>query len=195
MRKASVERKTSETEIRVDLCLDGSGQARVSTGIPFLDHMLEQMVRHGLLDLTIRARGDLEVDFHHTVEDVGICLGKAVRQALGDAWGIRRFGHAQVPMDESLVSVTLDLSGRPYLVCRLRPRGKKAGAFPVDLVQEFFRAFSVHGGMNLHIHALEVGEAHHNVEATFKAFGRALADAVTVNERIQGIPSTKGSLD
>jgi imidazoleglycerol-phosphate dehydratase len=157
--------------------------------------MLAQTARHGLLDLTLRARGDLDVDFHHTVEDVGICLGRALRKALGDGSGIRRFGHAQVPMDESLVSVTLDLSGRPHLVYKVPFRVERVGTFPVDLAKEFFRALCVHAGMTLHIHGLEEGEAHHSIEATFKAFGRALAEASALDERILGIPSTKGSLD
>lgn len=195
VREASWERKTSETDISLSLRLDGRGEARISTGIPFLNHMLDQIARHGLLDLRIEARGDLEVDFHHTVEDVGICLGKAIRAALGGGSGIRRFGHAQVPMDESLVSVTLDLSGRPYLVYRIPLEGVYAGEFPVSLAREFFRAVCVHGGITLHIHAIEAHEPHHTLEAAFKAFGRALAEAATVDDRNPEVPSTKGSLD
>ena len=195
LRKARVERKTSETEVRVELCLDGSGRTDVDTGIPFLDHMLGQLARHGLLDLNVSAKGDLQVDFHHTVEDLGICLGKALREAIGDAFGIRRFGHAQIPMDDSLVSVSMDISGRPYLVYRVPTRTERVGNFPVGLVQEFFRAVSVHAGITLHIHALEGQEAHHTVEATFKAFARALAEALERDERMKGVPSTKGSLE
>ena len=195
MRKASIARKTSETEIEVELCLEGTGRCEISTGVPFLDHMLEQMARHGLLDIALRAQGDLEVDSHHTVEDVGICMGKAIRSALGDARGIVRFGQAQVPMDESLVSVALDISGRPYLVYKVFMDEERIGTFPVALVQEFFRALSVHAGITLHIHGLEGSNAHHSVEAAFKAFGRALAQAAVLDERIQGVPSTKGSLE
>jgi imidazoleglycerol-phosphate dehydratase len=195
LRQASVERKTSETEIQLDLCLDGAGRSEISTGIPFLDHMLQQVVRHGFLDMTLRAKGDLEVDFHHTVEDIGICLGRAFRRALGDAARIRRFGHAQVPMDDSLVSVTMDISGRPYLVYKVPTSTSMVGSFPVALAREFFRALSVHGGLTLHIHALEGQDAHHTLEAAFKAFGRALAGAVAYDERVRGIPSTKDALD
>lgn len=195
LRKAQVERKTSETEVRVELCLDGSGRTEVDTGIPFLDHMLGQLARHGLLDLNVWAKGDLQVDFHHTVEDLGICLGKALREAIGDAFGIRRFGHAQIPMDDSLVSVSMDISGRPYLVYRVPTRTERVGNFPVGLVQEFFRAVSVHAGITLHIHALEGQEAHHTLEATFKAFARALAEALERDERMKGVPSTKGTLE
>ncbi len=194
-RESKIERKTSETQVEVRLGLDGTGQAAISTGIPFLDHMLEQVARHGWLDLEVRARGDLQVDLHHTVEDVGICLGKALRQALGDAAGIRRFGHAQVPMDESLVGVSLDLSGRPFLVCRV-PRGVGgSGSFPVGLMEEFFRALSVHAGMTLHIHILWGRDPHHLMEAAFKSFGRALAEAVALEPRSRGVPSTKGIVD
>jgi imidazoleglycerol-phosphate dehydratase len=175
--------------------LDGTGRADISTGIPFFDHMLEQLARHGMMDISIKAKGDVEVDFHHTVEDVGICTGQAIRKALGDSKGIRRFGHAQVPMDDSLVSVSMDISGRPYLVYRVANQAGWVGAFPVNLIQEFYRAVSQHAGITLHIHALEGQEPHHTTEATFKAFSRALAEAVSSDERVQGVPSTKGSLD
>jgi imidazoleglycerol-phosphate dehydratase len=194
LRKASVDRKTSETNIKVDLCLDGSGQSKVTTGIPFLDHMLDQMARHGLLNLAVQAKGDLDVGFHHTVEDVGICVGKAIRKALGEAREIRRFGHAQIPMDDALVSVTMDISGRPYLVCNLPNLTNRVGIFPVALIREFFRALSVHAGMTLHVRYLDGENAHHVVEAVFKAFGRALTEATAQDERIEGIPSTKGIL-
>jgi imidazoleglycerol-phosphate dehydratase len=197
VRTASLHRKTSETEIHLELALDGRGHSDIASGIPFLDHMLEQMARHGLLDVTLRAKGDLKVDFHHTVEDIGICLGKGIKQALGDASGIRRFGHAQVPMDDSLVSVTLDISGRPYLVYRIPEiTGQgRVGAFPVALAPEFFRALCAQAGLTLHIHALEGREMHHLLEACFKAFGRALAQAIAFDERVTGVPSTKGVLD
>ncbi len=195
VREASLERKTSETDISLSLRLDGKGEATISTGIPFLDHMLDQIARHGFMDLRIQAKGDLDVDLHHTVEDVGICLGKVIREAVGGGSGIRRFGHAQIPMDESLVSVTLDISGRPYLVYRVPLEEVRVGEFPVGLAREFFRAVSIHGGLTLHIHAIEAHEPHHTLEAAFKAFGRALAEAVTLDERNTGVPSTKGSLD
>ncbi|MGQ9858893.1 MAG: imidazoleglycerol-phosphate dehydratase HisB [Thermodesulfobacteriota bacterium] len=195
MRESRTERKTSETHVEVWINLDGKGRAEVSTGIPFLDHMLQQVARHGWLDLKLKAKGDLEVDLHHTVEDVGICLGKAIRQALGGGKGIMRFGHAQVPMDESLVGVTVDLSGRPYLVCRFPKRLDEAGGFPIGLVEQFFRGLSVHAGMTLHIHGVEGKDPHHLMEAAFKAFGRALAEAVVVDVRNQSVPSTKEMLD
>jgi imidazoleglycerol-phosphate dehydratase len=195
VRKATVERKTRETDIHLTFCLDGSGNSDISTGVSFLDHMLDQVARHGHFDLTLRAKGDLDVDFHHTVEDIGICLGKAVRQALGDASGIRRFAHAQVPMDESLVSVTLDLSGRPHLVYKVPIQTERVGEFPVTLARDFFNALSIHAGLTLHIHCLEGQEGHHTLEAAFKAFGRALAEAISYDDRVSGIPSTKGSLD
>lgn len=194
-RESKIKRQTSETQVEVRLQLDGTGTSEVSTGIHFLDHMLEQLARHGWFDLEVRARGDLEVDFHHTVEDVGICLGKAIKEALGDGSCIRRFAHAQVPMDESLVGVSLDLSGRPYLACSL-PKGiEPSGIFPVGLLEEFFRALSVHGGITLHINGLRGKDPHHLMEATFKAFGRALAEAVALEPRSRGVPSTKGIVD
>ena len=194
MRKASVERKTSETAIKLDLCLDGSGQSAIATGIPFFDHMMNQMVRHGLLDLNLQAEGDLEVGYHHTVEDVGICIGQAIRNALGDAKGISRFGHTQIPMDDALVSVTIDISGRPYLGYRLPSLSERSGGFPLALTREFFRALSAHAGITLHIRYLEGEDPHHIVEAVFKAFGRAVRNAVAQDERLDGIPSTKGTL-
>ncbi len=194
-RESKVQRKSSETDVEVRFALDGNGTSEISTGIPFLDHMLGQLARHGWFDLQVRARGDLEVDYHHTVEDVGICLGKAMREALGDAAGIRRFGHAMVPMDESLVGVSLDLSGRPYLACGLPKDMERAGDFPVGLLEEFFRALSVHAGMTLHIDVFRGTDPHHLMEATFKAFGRALAEAVAREPRSRGVPSTKGIVD
>ncbi len=194
-RESKIQRNTSETQVEVKLCLEGTGKSQISTGISFLDHMLEQLARHGWFDLEVRARGDLKVDFHHTVEDVGICLGKAIKEALGGGAGIRRFAHVQVPMDESLVGVSMDLSGRPYLFCRLPRRMERAGDFSVGLLEEFFRALSVHGGITLHIDFLRGKDPHHLMEATFKAFGRALAEAVALEPRSQGVPSTKGVVD
>ncbi|MEJ5376782.1 MAG: imidazoleglycerol-phosphate dehydratase HisB [bacterium] len=194
-RESKIQRNTSETQVEVKLCLEGTGKSQISTGISFLDHMLEQLARHGWFDLEVCARGDLKVDFHHTVEDVGICLGKAIKEALGGGAGIRRFAHVQVPMDESLVGVSMDLSGRPYLVCRLPRRMERAGDFSVGLLEEFFRALSVHGGITLHIDFLRGKDPHHLMEATFKAFGRALAEAVALEPRSQGVPSTKGVVD
>ena len=194
-RKASVHRKTNETDIALDICLDGKGVSEIDTGVPFFDHMLDQTVRHGFLDLTLKAEGDIEVDYHHTVEDVGICIGQGIRKALGDASGIRRYGHARIPMDDSLADVTLDISGRPYLVYRIPDHtDKRVGRFPISLAPEYFRALIMHAGITLHIHVVEGNESHHMIEAVFKAFGRALAEAVSFDERIRGIPSTKGVL-
>jgi len=193
-RSASIDRKTSETEIRLTLSLDGTGKSVVQTGIPFFDHMLTLMTRHGLLDLEVEANGDLEVDYHHTVEDIGIALGMALSKALGDKAGIRRYGHAYVPMDEALVRVVVDCSGRPYLAYEA-PRGVEAiGLFPFQLVEEFLRALSVHGGLTLHVSILAGRDAHHMAEGVFKALGRALDSAVSHDNRVQGIPSTKGVL-
>jgi len=194
IRSASVERKTSETVIGLSICLDGGGNADVHTGVPFFDHMLTLFTKHGLFDLKIDARGDIEVDYHHTVEDVGIALGSAFSKALGDKAGIRRYGSAYVPMDESLARVVVDISGRPYLSYEA-PRGVEAiGLFPFQLVEEFLRAFSVHGGLTLHVSILTGRDAHHLAEAIFKALGRALDVAVSHDDRVKGVPSTKGML-
>jgi len=194
IRSASVERKTSETIIALSLCLDGEGNADVHTGVPFFDHMLTLFAKHGLFDLKIDARGDIEVDYHHTVEDVGIALGSALNKALGDKAGIRRYGSAYVPMDESLARVVVDISGRPYLSYEA-PRGVEAiGLFPFQLVEEFLRALSVHGGLTLHVSILTGRDAHHLAEAIFKALGRALDMAVSQDDRVKGVPSTKGIL-
>ena len=194
IRSASVERKTSETIIALSLCLDGEGNADVHTGVPFFDHMLTLFAKHGLFDLKIDARGDIEVDYHHTVEDVGIALGSAFSKALGDKAGIRRYGSAYVPMDESLARVVVDISGRPYLSYEA-PRGVEAiGLFPFQLVEEFLRALSVHGGLTLHVSILTGRDAHHLAEAIFKALGRALDMAVSQDDRVKGVPSTKGIL-
>ncbi len=193
-RTASVSRKTSETAIELSLSLDGEGKANIQTGISFFDHMLTLVARHGLLDLKIDAQGDLEVDYHHTVEDVGIALGTALAKALGDKVGIHRYGSAHVPMDETLARVVVDCSGRPYLSYEV-PRGVEAiGLFPFQLVEEFLRALSVHGGLTLHVSLLAGRDAHHMAEAIFKALGRALDSAVSLDARVKGIPSTKGVL-
>ena len=194
IRSASVERKTSETDIRLSLELGGEGRADIRTRIPFFDHMLTLMCRHGLFNLTIDAKGDIEVDYHHTVEDVGIALGAALSKALGDKQGIRRYGSAHVPMDETLARIVVDCSGRPYLAYDV-PRGVEAiGLFPFQLVEEFLRALSVHGGLTLHVSILAGRDAHHMAEGIFKALGRALDVAVSHDERVKGIPSSKGVL-
>ena len=193
-RTASVDRKTSETSISLTLSLDGDGEAKVHTGIPFLDHMLTLFARHGLFDLEIRAQGDIEVDYHHTVEDVGLALGAALAKALGDKSGIRRYGSAYVPMDEALARIVVDCSGRPFLAYDA-PRGVEAiGLFPFQLVEEFLRAFGVQGGLTLHATILAGRDAHHMAEAIFKALGRSLDVAVSHDDRVKGIPSTKGVL-
>lgn len=193
-RTATVERKTGETDIRLTLGLDGSGTSDVRTGIPFFDHMLTLFTRHGLLDLTVAAKGDIEVDYHHTVEDTGIALGQALARALGDKAGIRRYGHAYVPMDEALVRAVVDCSGRPFLAYEA-PRGVEAiGLFPFQLVEEFLRAVAVNAGLTLHVSVLAGRDAHHMAEGVFKALGRAIDAAVSVDGRVSGIPSTKGVL-
>jgi len=194
-RESTLERKTSETEIRLTLRLDGTGVSKVSTGIAFFDHMLVLFAKHGLMDLDLTAKGDLEVDYHHTVEDTGILLGQALAKALGDKSGIRRYGTAHVPMDEALVRTVLDLSGRPFLAYNAPADVPAIGsAFTFQLVEEFLRAFSVHGGMNLHIDVLAGRDAHHMAEGIFKSLARALDEATRVDPRVQGVPSTKGVL-
>ncbi|MEI6082335.1 MAG: imidazoleglycerol-phosphate dehydratase HisB, partial [Verrucomicrobiota bacterium] len=193
-RSASLDRKTSETEITLRISLDGEGRSSIRTGIPFFDHMLTLFSRHGLVDLDVEAKGDIEVDYHHTVEDVGLALGAAFTKALGDKSGIRRYGSAYVPMDEALARVVVDCSGRPYLAYEV-PRGVEAiGLFPFQLVEEFLRAFSVQAGLTLHVSILAGRDAHHMSEAIFKALGRALDVAVSRDDRVKGIPSTKGVL-
>ncbi len=195
MRKAEVVRKTKETQITVRLDLDGRGAARLATGLPFLEHMLDQLARHGLLDLEIDAKGDLEIDAHHTVEDIGITLGQAFAKAVGDKAGVRRFGHAYVPLDEALSRVVLDLSGRPGLEYHVKFTRALIGDFDVDLVHEFFQGFVNHAQVTLHVDNLRGDNAHHQCETVFKAFARALRVAVEADPRAQGsIPSTKGSL-
>ena len=195
MRSAQVSRNTLETQITVAVNLDGSGVAHLDTGVPFLDHMLDQVARHGLIDLDIRAQGDLHVDAHHTVEDTGITLGQAFAQALGDKKGIRRYGHAYVPLDEALSRVVLDLSGRPGLEYHVDFTRARIGDFDVDLFLEFFRGFVNHAAVTLHIDNLRGINAHHQAETVFKALGRALRMAVELDPRMAGqTPSTKGAL-
>ncbi len=194
-RRAEITRKTNETQIRVAINLDGTGQQKLNTGVPFLDHMLDQIARHGLFDLDIHAQGDLHIDAHHTVEDVGITLGQAFALALKDKTGIRRYGHAYVPLDEALSRVVLDCSGRPGLEFHVDFKRAMIGSFDVDLTHEFFQGFVNHAGVSLHIDNLRGDNAHHQCETVFKAFGRALRMAVELDPRSAGmIPSTKGSL-
>ncbi len=194
-RIAKVTRKTAETQIEVEVNLDGSGRAEIATGVPFLDHMLDQLARHGLLDLTVRAQGDLHIDAHHTVEDTGIALGQAVNQALGDKKGLTRFGHALAPLDEALSRVVIDLSGRPGLEFHVPFVRAMIGTFDVDLTHEFFQGFVNHALVTLHIDNLRGQNAHHQAETVFKAFARALRMAVERDARAAGVvPSTKGTL-
>lgn len=195
MRQAEVKRNTLETQISVRINLDGTGKARLATGVPFLDHMLDQIARHGLIDLEIEAQGDLHIDAHHTVEDVGITLGQAVARAVGDKKGLRRYGHAYVPLDEALSRVVIDLSGRPGLCFNVDFSRARIGDFDVDLVREFFQGFVNHALATVHVDNLRGVNAHHQCETVFKAFGRALRAATEVDERAGGaMPSTKGTL-
>ena len=195
MRAAEISRNTLETQIRVRLDLDGSGKAKLATGIGFLDHMLDQIARHGMLDLEVEAKGDLHIDAHHSVEDIGICIGQAIAEAIGDKKGINRYGHAYVPLDEALTRVVVDLSGRPGLVFQVDFVRALIGEFDVDLVREFFQGLVNHAALTLHIDNLRGDNAHHQAETTFKAFGRALRMAVQADPRAAGtLPSTKGSL-
>jgi imidazoleglycerol-phosphate dehydratase len=195
MRNTQVTRNTLETQISVSLNLDGNGKASFNTGVPFLDHMLDQIARHGLMDIDIAAKGDLHIDAHHTVEDIGITLGQAFHQAIGDKKGLRRYGHAYVPLDEALSRVVLDVSGRPGLVFNVDFTRANIGEFDVDLIHEFFQGFVNHALVTLHIDCLAGNNAHHQAETIFKAFGRALRMAVELDPRMSGMmPSTKGSL-
>lgn len=194
MRCAEIQRNTLETQIRVKLDLDGGGRARLATGIGFFDHMLDQIARHGLIDLEIDATGDLHIDDHHTVEDVGIAFGQALSRALGDKKGVVRYGHAYVPLDEALTRVVVDLSGRPGLVFQVPFSRGNIGTFDVDLVREFFQGLVNHAAMTVHVDAIRGENAHHQAETVFKAFGRALRMAVAFDTRSGGIPSTKGTL-
>ncbi len=195
MRSAGVDRKTGETEVSVKLSLDGSGDHDIATGVGFFDHMLALLAVHGFFDISVQARGDLDVDCHHTVEDVGLVLGDALDQALGDRVGIRRYGHAVVPMDETLTAATVDLSKRPFLVYNV-PDPKDAGGRPFDiyLAKEFLRAFAVRGGMTLHINTFYGENEHHMIESVFKALARALDDAASLDDRLKGVRSSKGVL-
>ena len=194
MRNCQLSRKTTETKIELDLQLDGTGRYDITTGVGFFDHMLEQLARHALIDLTLRAEGDLQIDDHHTVEDCGILLGKALTQALGDKQGIRRYGSCLLPMDDTLVRAALDLSGRPYLVWKVAITAPKIGTFDTELVREFFTALSTHGGITLHVECIDGINSHHIAEATFKAVARALRTALEADPRASGVPSTKGTL-
>jgi imidazoleglycerol-phosphate dehydratase len=193
-RTASIERITKETQIRLTLDVDGSGKAKVCSSVPFLDHMLDLFTRHGLFDISIEAKGDIDIDYHHTVEDIGIVLGQAFREALGDKKGIRRYGQATVPMDETLAAVAVDLSGRPYMVYNVKLPKVKIGEFDVELAREFFQAFANNAGANLHINSLYGDNVHHILEACFKALARALDQATQHDPRIEGVLSTKGKL-
>ena len=194
IRKAKVHRKTTETEVSVALNLNGKGKYQVSTGVPFLDHMLELFSRHGFFDLTLEARGDIEIDDHHTVEDAGLALGQAFHEALGDKKGIRRFGEATVPLDEALVSCVVDLSGRPFLAYNIKIKQEKVGNFATELIHDFLLALTNQVGMNLHLNMIQGRNPHHIIEATFKALARALDSATQADPRVKGVLSTKGSL-
>ena len=195
MRNASLSRKTRETDIKVEVTLDGSGKSEISTGVGFFDHMLDQIARHSLIDLKIQAKGDLHIDFHHTVEDVGIALGQAIRQALGDMKGITRYADVHLPMDETLTRVAIDISGRAFLVFRTEFHTPKIGEFDTQLVREFFQAFAMNAGLTLHVETLYGINDHHISESCFKGLARALRIAVSIDERQSGrVPSTKGTL-
>ena len=193
-RQGEISRQTKETQIHVSLCLDGAGQAAIDTGVPFMDHMLTLFAVHGFFDLTVEAKGDIEVDGHHTVEDLGICLGQALRQALGVNPPVMRYGLAAVPMDETLVRLALDLSNRPFLSYEVALPTATVGTFDTELAKEFMRAFSMHGGITLHVDLLRGENSHHIIEATFKALARALDQATTLDARLNGALSSKGSL-
>lgn len=193
-RTATATRTTNETDITLTLDIDGSGETQVATGVPFFDHMLDALGRHGLLDLAVSARGDLEVDAHHTVEDVGICVGRAIAEALGERAGIRRFGSASVPMDEALVLAAVDISGRGSLTYDVDVPIELIGTFDTTLAKEFFTALATNAGLTLHLHEVAGENAHHIIEAAFKAAARALREAVELDPRVTGVPSTKGTL-
>ena len=194
-RKATILRKTKETNISISLNLDGKGASGIRTSVPFMDHMFSHIAKHGFFDLAVKARGDVHIDDHHTVEDLGIAFGQALKKALGDSRGIRRYGEATVPMDETLAQVALDLSGRPYLVYQVElPKKYKLKEFDPGLAEDFFRSVANHAGMNLHIRLLYGRDVHHMLEAVFKAFGRALDQATSVDPRIKGVLSTKGKI-
>ena len=194
-RTATISRKTKETEISVTLELDGRGTHQIESGVPFLDHMLTQIARHGFFDLQVSAKGDLEIDAHHTVEDLGICLGEAFKKALGDKSGVRRYGRGSMPMHEALAAVVLDFSGRPFLVYNVPLPKAQVGNFELELVEEFFTAFCNHAGANVHVNLAYGDNLHHIVEAVFKAFARALDEATQLDPRVEGVLSSKGTLE
>lgn len=193
-RTSQVKRKTTETDVTLKINIDGSGKYSIKTPVPFLTHMLELFSKHGLFDLDITASGDVEIDFHHTVEDIGICLGEAFNKALGKKEKINRYGEAKVPMDEALAQITLDISGRPHLTCNIPQIEDKVGQFDTELVEEFFQAFVNNSGITLHINLISGKNSHHIIEAVFKAFARALDTATLLDPRVSGVPSTKGAL-
>ncbi len=193
-RRATIERITSETQVKVELVLDGTGRGRIQTTIPFLDHMLTLLSKHGFFDLTVEAKGDTDIDDHHTIEDVGIVLGDALKQALGSKEGIRRFGWASIPLDETLAQVTVDLSGRPYLVYHIALPQRRIKTFDLGLFEDFFQAFTTHAALNLHVNLLYGRNPHHIMEAVFKALAKALDQATGLDGRVSGVPSTKGRL-
>lgn len=195
MRESTITRKSKETDIQLTLCLDGSGRTDIDTGVDFFDHMLDAMCRFAQMDMTLRCTGDLAVDAHHTVEDTGMCIGRAIREALGDRAGIRRAGSAYMPMDEALAFAALDISGRPYLAYQAAFAAPMCGTMDTQLAEEFFRAVCVQGGLTLHLNVMAGRNDHHKMEAMFKAFGLALRDAAAVDARITGVLSTKGMLD
>ena len=195
MRTAKLERNTKETQIQMELNVDGTGESRIQTGIGFLDHMLTHVAKHGFMDLQVLASGDLDVDCHHTVEDIGIVFGKCLGQALGDKAGIKRYGSCILPMEEALVLCAVDISGRPYLGYLAEFTVEHIGALDTEMIEEFFRAVCIHGGLNLHIRVLAGKNNHHIAEAMFKAFARALDEAVSMDPRVKGVPSTKGMLE
>ena len=193
-RKIALTRETSETQIRLRINLDGKGKSKVGTGVPFFDHMLELMAKHGFFDLELKSKGDLEVDFHHSIEDIGILLGEAIKKSLENKKGIRRYGFASVPMDETLAQVTIDICSRAHLVYKIPAARGKIGTFDIEVVKEFFQAFSHAAGITIHIGVLYGSNRHHIIEAIFKAFGRALCEAVALDPRVKGVLSTKGVL-
>jgi imidazoleglycerol-phosphate dehydratase len=193
-RKAKIRRKTTETDVAIEINLDGAGKGKIDTTITFMDHMLNLFARHGLIDLAVNSRGDTHIDDHHLIEDIGICFGDAVKEAIGDKRGIARYGSAIIPMDECLCSVAIDISGRPYLIYNVEFKSRKTDKFDYVLLREFFKSFSDHSGMTLHVNLIYGKNNHHIAEAIFKAFALALGRAVTIHSRIEGILSTKGSL-
>ncbi|MDF2684403.1 MAG: imidazoleglycerol-phosphate dehydratase [Brevibacillus sp.] len=193
-REAQIERNTNETQIALSFGIDGTGESKQDSGVPFLDHMLDLFTRHGHFDLTVKAKGDIEIDYHHTVEDIGICLGHSLREALGDKKGIKRYGNAFVPMDDSLAQVVIDISNRPHLEYRATYPSNVVGQFPTELVHEFLWKFALEARINLHVILHYGHNTHHMIEAIFKALGRALDEATTIDPRVKGVPSTKGVL-